>query len=77
MSIPVPLPGDPRWKKFVTGEVQPEFLGAKVMLGRLSASYRQAPNPATMAACCTELHGLYSKLAHLPTIQAEIATIFK
>jgi hypothetical protein len=57
--------------------MHPEFLGARVMVGRLSATYRQSPDPATLAACCSELHGLYAKVSHLPKIQAEIDTLFK
>jgi len=77
MSAILPPPYDPVWSKLVLGQIQPQFLGAKVMLGRLSATYRQAPTPATMSACCTELHGLYAKVCHLPTIQFELATIFR
>ena len=77
MSTTLPMPADPRWKQFITGELQPEFLGAKVMLGRLSATYRSSPSPVTMADCCAELHELYSKVSHLPKIQDEIATLFK
>lgn len=77
MSITLPSSYDPRWAKFVTGDMQPQFLGARVMLGRLSANYRKSPDPATMAACCAELRGLYSSVAHLPKIQAEIENLFK
>ena len=77
MSTTLPPPTDPRWGKLITGTLQPDFLGAKILVGRLTATYRRSPDPATMTACCTELHGLYAKVSHLPKIQSEITILFK
>jgi len=76
MTATIPSATDPRWSKLILGQLQPDFLGARVLVGRLTASYSMDPTPATMTACCLELHGFYTKLAHLPKIQAEIAKLF-
>lgn len=77
MTVAIPPPTDERWKAIVTGEKQPEFLGARVLVGRLSSAYKLSPTPATLAKASAELHELYSRLAHLPNIQAELARLFK
>jgi hypothetical protein len=64
------------WAKFVLGQQQPEYLGARIMLGRLSVTYQRSPTPATLAQCIDELRGLYSKLLHLPKIQDELKRLF-
>lgn len=76
MATPLPPPTDPRWAGLILGKAQPDFLGAKVMIGRWSAAYRQTPTASTLAAACTELHDLYAQLAHLPKIQADLARLF-
>ncbi len=75
MGVQLPGPNDPFWQKIIRGQLQLKFLGARIMVGRLTADYSQSPTPATMQKCCNEVQGLYSKLMHLPNIQAEIAEL--
>lgn len=72
----IPPPTHPSWQKLILGELKPDFLGARVMLGRLSATYRQKPTPDSMNAGIKELRELYEKLGHLPNIQADIKKLF-
>lgn len=72
----IPPPSHASWRRLILGELKPEFLGARVMLGRLSAAYRQKPTPETLEAGIKELRDLYEKLGHLPNIQADIKKLF-
>lgn len=72
----IPPPTHPSWQKLILGDLRPDFLGARVMLGRLTAAYRQKPTPEVMSASIKELRELYEKLAHLPNIQADVKKLF-
>jgi hypothetical protein len=62
----------------VSGKVTPQlkFLAAKILLGRLIASVQGDPSPGNVKKSIDQLHDLLDKNAHMPSVQADIKTIF-
>lgn len=52
-----------------------EFLGLKMLLGRLIMDVERDPSPATIDKCREQLHDLLAKNEHLPTVRRDIQKI--
>nr|WP_319493409.1 hypothetical protein [uncultured Desulfobacter sp.] len=74
----IPTPNDPKWKKVISGDNKPniQFLGLKLLLGRLNMKYKKSPTDATVSECTSELIDFFKKNDHLPKVVGDIETIF-
>lgn len=72
----LPPTNHPRWSEVLLDKkpIDLKFLGARLTMGRLKAAV--ASNPASMPAALAELRDFFAKLEHLPTVQADLKTIF-
>lgn len=74
------LPGknSKEWTDIVTGKktYALKFLAAKILLGRLVRSASENPSPDNIKACIDQLYDVFSKNAHIPSVQEDIKTIF-
>jgi hypothetical protein len=52
-----------------------EFLGLKMLLGRLIMDVERDPSPDSIDKCCQQLHDLLAKNEHLPTVRRDIQKI--
>ncbi|GAB7079822.1 hypothetical protein [Megalodesulfovibrio paquesii] len=74
----IPNKSNKGWADIVSGRTkhQLKFLAAKVLLGRLVHAAQENPSPAVISAGVEQLHELYSKNAHMPSVQEDMKTIF-
>lgn len=74
----IPSPNDPKWKKVISGDNKPniQFLGLKLLLGRLNMKYKKSPTDATVSECTSELIDFLNKNEHLPKVVSDMQTIF-
>lgn len=75
----IPGPNDPKWKKVISGDSKPtiQFLGLKMLLGRLNMKYKKSPTDTTVSECTAELTDFFKKNGHLPKVVGDIETIFE
>lgn len=52
-----------------------EFLGLKMLLGRLILDVERDPSPANVDKCCLQLHDLLARNDHLPSVRRDIQKI--
>jgi hypothetical protein len=78
-NMVVPPATDPHWAHLVQGklQVQFEFLAVKVMLGRVLATVRADPSPATVTRNAADVREMFAKNAHLPSMQRDLEKIFR
>lgn len=72
----IPGPSNPNWEKVIAGTIQPniEFLGTKILIGRLSLQYKE--DASKLRDCMIELKNFLEKNLNLPKVQADIKSIF-
>ena len=65
------------WADIVTGKtgVAFEFLAVRVMLGRMLPAVRSDPSTAPKHAA--ELHEMFARNAHLPSLQRDLAKVLR
>lgn len=66
------------WVDVVTGKnrYQLKFLAAKVLLGRLVGIVQADPSPANIKSAVDQLHEVFDKNQHIPSVQEDLKTIF-
>jgi len=66
------------WRAIVTGAKVFELksLAAKMVLGSLTHSVRENPTPENIKAGIDQLHEVFAKNAHTPSVQEDLKTIF-
>ena len=74
----IPSKSNKGWADIVSGKTkhQLKFLAAKVLLGRLVHAVQENPTAGNISAGVDQLHELYSKNAHMPSVQEDMKTIF-
>jgi len=74
----IPGPSNPNWEKVIAGEIKPniEFLGTKILLGRLILQYQGNSSAGTIRNCIIELKNFLEKNLNVPKVQADIKSIF-
>lgn len=74
----VPAKTHKGWANIVTGKAKHQLksLAAKVLLGRLVSIVQADPSPATINDAISQLHDLFVKNAHIPSVQEDLKTIF-
>ena len=73
----IPVASDNRWQKAINGEraFEFDFLGTKIIVGRLAVTYKLDPQPATMDKCIGELINFFERNQHMPKAQTDLAKI--
>ncbi len=66
------------WEDIVTGRKAYvlKSLAVKMVLGSLTLSVRGDSSPGNIAACIDQLHDVFAKNAHTPSVQEDLKTIF-
>ena len=74
----LPSTNHPKWEEVISGKSNPklEFLGTKLLLGRLARTYKSSPTPETMKACIVELESFFYKNQAIPKAQSDLDRIF-
>ncbi|MCB0210903.1 MAG: hypothetical protein KDJ52_16305 [Anaerolineae bacterium] len=69
---------NPIWKKLVCGErsYQFQFLGTKLILGRLNLRCKKSQSSQEVDACIRELRNFFEQNLHLPKVQIDLKQIF-
>ena len=76
--MPLPSEQDPIWKELICGgnQYQFDFLGTKIILGRLNLRYRQNQSPQETEKSVQELRAFFEKNSHLPKVQTDLQKVF-
>lgn len=71
----LPTEQDPIWRELISNadQYQFEFLGTKILLGRLRLRYRQHQTPHETAHCIQELRAFFEKNSHLPKVKTDLS----
>lgn len=74
----VPEKSHQLWRDIVTGSkvFDLKSLAVKMVLGSLILSVREHPSPENIAAGVDQLHEVFTKNEHSPSIQDDMKTIF-
>ena len=73
----IPSEFHPGWLKAISGQGTLEFecLATKVIMGRLSQTYKRDSSPPTAKKCVAELRDYFEKNSKLPKVQNDLAKI--
>ncbi len=73
----VPPVTDQIWKDILLGDkkFKFEFLGLKILLGRLMNQIRKNPSQENIDECAAELHNLFAKNTRLPRVKRDLQKI--
>jgi hypothetical protein len=74
----IPTEQNPIWEELISGESQHqfEFLGTKIILGRLRMRYRKCQSPQEVNKYVHELRTFFEKNLHLPKVQTDLKKVF-
>ncbi len=66
------------WKNAICkeGNYQFEFLGTKIILGRLGLKYRVNHTPQILNECVNELWDFFNKNSNIPKVQNDLKKLF-
>jgi hypothetical protein len=75
----VPSLTHPGWIKAISGQgaQNVESLATKLLLGRLSQSYKRDPSPANIKKCAAELQEFFERNQTMPKFQGDLKKIIE
>lgn len=74
----VPDEHHPGWINAISGEKKPNYdlLATKILIGRLTLTYKIDPSPQTIKKSIAELRTFFERNIDLPKAQADLKKIF-